>query len=355
MDTIIVPHLTPSSHPLGHTDVSVYRGSRHPRPVATRSLWHVLDAIRDGAHQPPVQRLRELLRTDGREAYNVTKRTLDAFTPCGTFFPTRAKAHLCSHSRIVHGDLDHLEDVQAVKQHLTADPHLVYCFVSPSGAGLKLGIRIDPVGDDTAYKRAWQAVAEAHQQAYGMTWDPSGKDVSRLCYVSWDRALYRNLNAQPFPVPDPAPPAERPRASRVTCDLPHHRRERYAQRALRAAVAMIDASTPGNRHHHRLKASYLLGGYVAGGILREEEAYAVLAPVVARHTAHLERSLKTIADGLRDGQERPITLEDLEAERRDWLAQRPRHLRANAGSRASYRGYIGYRGYQSYAQEVGHG
>jgi len=30
---------------------------------------------------------------------------------------------------------------------------------------------------------------------------------------------------------------------------------------------MIDASMPGNRHHQRLKASELLGGYIAGGLL----------------------------------------------------------------------------------------
>ena len=72
----------------------------------------------------------------------------------------------------------------------------MYCFVSPSGDGLKVGVRIPLVPNDTTYKKYWQAIANYYQHRYGVTWDPSGKDICRLCYVSWDPDLYYNPEAQ---------------------------------------------------------------------------------------------------------------------------------------------------------------
>src|SRR5207244_10836636 len=56
------------------------------------------------------------------------------------------------------------------------------------------------------YKHAWQAVAEYHKHQYGITWDASGKDISRLCYVSYDPNLHSNPGARPFVVPPFEPP-----------------------------------------------------------------------------------------------------------------------------------------------------
>lgn len=327
---------------LGDVLISRYRDSFDSSSRnGDRSLRSVLDSIQDGWYRPDILRVRDLLARAGPAAYGHAKAHLPAVTFGGAFFPSRARANLTEHSGLVHGDLDHLDDVAAVKQRLASDPYTVYCFISPSGTGLKMGVRIEPVADDTAYKHAWQAVADYYQQQYGITWDPTGKDISRLCYMSWDPDLYVNWHAQRFPVPPSAPrPTPQVPPHRVPFDIPRDRREHYAQRAIETAVAMIDASSPGNRHHARVRAAYLLGGYVGGGILQDEEAYTALAPAVARHTAHLERSLKTIEDGLRDGQARPITLEALEAERQHWLAQHGSH---NSGERDSRRPLLGVR------------
>jgi hypothetical protein len=351
--------------------VSFFRGSTTPIPVTDVTVVWVLNRIRDGDYRRQIERLRTLLREGRQAAYDRSKRTLDAVTFGGTFSPTRAKAHLIQHSGIVHGDLDHLDDVEAVKARLAADPHIVYTFTSPSGTGLKVGVCIDPATNDAAYKHAWQVMANAHQQAYGLTWDRSGKDVCRLCYVSWDPTLYRNGDTLPFPVPEPAPyPAPRPTLPPTAFDVPRNRRERYTQQAIQTAVAMIDASTPGNRHHHRLKASELLGGYIGGGLLGYDEAWGALAHAVARNTDDLDRAMKTIANGLRHGQERPITLEELEAERQAWLTVQGYFYRHTSPSIVPssapgapnggapyrpYRGYRGYHAYRGYGREVPHG
>ncbi len=56
-----------------------------------------------------------------------------------------------------------------------------------------------------------------------------------------------------------------------------------------------------------------------GGVLTYDEAYVALEGAVARNTAHLQPALKTIAACLEAGMQEAITLEELEAERRQWL------------------------------------
>jgi hypothetical protein len=86
-------------------------------------------------------------------------------------------------------------------------------------------------------------------------------------------------------------------------------------------VQMIQSAPMGTRHHTRLRAARLLGGYVAGGMLSEERAYGVLAQALVGYTEDLPRALRTVEDGLRYGQARPIQLQDLERERQAWLDQ----------------------------------
>jgi VirE N-terminal domain len=218
----------------------------------------------------------------------------------------------------------------------------------------------------------WGAVIAYLRERYNLDVDPSGKDVSRLCFLSWDSDLYFNPHAQRFPVPPRVtPPSRPPTPPSVSRPVSADRRTRYAAQAIHTAVQMIDSSILGNRHHHRLKASELLGGYIAGGILSYDDAYAALEQVVERNTDDFRRSMKTIEDGLRHGQTRPITLDELEAERQAWLDQHlgpgptdtrhgPPPLGDPWAGRVTlpirpYRGYRGLRPYRGCGQEVQHG
>jgi hypothetical protein len=83
-------------------------------------------------------------------------------------------------------DFDHLQDVTGSKARLASDPHAVLCFVSPSGAGLKLVIRIEP--DPAGHGASFDAARAYFQDRYGLEADPSGRDLSRLCFLSHDPA-----------------------------------------------------------------------------------------------------------------------------------------------------------------------
>jgi hypothetical protein len=318
--------------------ISFFHGATNAQPAQMITIGAALEAIKTGAYRAQIERLRHLRTSRGQAVYNAAKRQLDAVTFGGTFAPTRSKAALVQHSGLVHGDIDHLDDAQALKARLCVDAYIVFCFISPSGDGLKLDVLIPPVVDDNAYKHAWQTVADYFQAQYGVTWDPSGKDVSRLCFLSWDPDLYVHPNAQLFPVP-PVPAAvphrHTPPTPRRTVPsapwraVPSHRRDYYARQAIDTAVRMIDSSTPGNRHFWRRRAAYLLGGYVAGGILTADEARTALEPAVARNTAHFERSMQTIDACLAAGMQDVISLEELDQKRRQWRATHW-HTRARA-------------------------
>jgi hypothetical protein len=200
---------------------------------------------------------------------------------------------------------------------------VLYCFTSPRGDGLKYGVRVAKVPDDNAYKHAFGVLAAAHQQAYGVTWDPSGKDICRLCFVSWDPACYVNPHAEVYPVPPPmvTPPPPRPLQRVGTVQRPTDAIQRRVQRAVETAIAMIDGSVPGQQHFARCRAAYLLGGFVSGGLLSYDEAYSTLEGPVERTAQNVLKAMKDIADCLAAGQSAPITAADLQAE---WDAYRAR-------------------------------
>jgi hypothetical protein len=306
---------------LANVQVSLFHGSFDSEPKRAVTLRHVLESIRTGTYAQQVRYVRHILATCGKADYDLAKRSLPAVTFAGTFAPTRGNAHLQRHSRLLHVDMDHLSDVAATKQALSDDPHVVFAFTSPSGGGLKAGVEIPPVTSAEQYAHAWRVVKAEHEQHYGVTWDPATKDVARLCYVSHDPDLFVNFDAEvfdvpPMPSPEPKPTiTPRPSQTRYQPD----RTLDYGERAIRTAVQMIQSAAMGTRHHTRLKAARLLGGYVAGGLLSEQEAYDVLAQALDGYTEHLTRACKTVKAGLAYGKAHPIRFDDLEAEREAWV------------------------------------
>jgi hypothetical protein len=83
---------------------------------------------------------------------------------------------------------------------------------------------------------------------------------------------------------------------------------------------MIDHSVPGQQHYARCRAAYLLGGYIAGGMLSYDEAYTALEAAVRRTAQQVPVTMRTVCDGLQAGAAQPITYEQLEAERQAYLA-----------------------------------
>jgi hypothetical protein len=113
-----------------------------------------------------------------------------------------------AHSGLLQIDLDKLgASLSAVRETVRQDPHVTFGFVSPSGDGLKLGLRIDGERHAESFAAA-QAYFQVH---YGLPIDAAVKDRLRLCFVSHDPDLWVNPDAVVFRADSQhAPPAATP-------------------------------------------------------------------------------------------------------------------------------------------------
>lgn len=146
-----------------------------------------------------IDRLRGM-RKDSPE-HKAMKKQIPCFIPQGVF-TKRGKDHIKTPAELMVIDIDNLQDTAAAEAYrdgLRDDPHVFAAFVSPSGDGVKILIRTDGLRDDAAMKRAFPIMA----QRYGehVSADESGKDISRLCFLSYDPDMWINPQAVPFAIP----------------------------------------------------------------------------------------------------------------------------------------------------------
>ena len=179
------------------------------------TLAAVFAEITGPKHQALIEKIRATYadtlpsgRKAAKESIGTLKRGLPAVMFSGQFSARRA-AGLVAHSGLIVADLDELgPDLEHVAQLAKDDPHAVACFRSPSGDGLKIVYRCDPSDHAAAFRSM-----DAHVVSrYSIAPDPSGKDVSRLCFLSHDPDVVANDFAVPLPAvaaPAPAKPIAR--------------------------------------------------------------------------------------------------------------------------------------------------
>jgi hypothetical protein len=144
--------------------------------------------------------LRKSLAENKTEAYNKAKKSLPAFTPSGKFVGGRKLEFLANYSSCIILDIDKLSaaDLQNAK-HLANQSEFTFAsFISPSGNGLKILVKIN--SDKANHKEAFLLVQAHYESILKLEIDKSGKDLTRLCFYSYDENLYYNENAKIFSV-----------------------------------------------------------------------------------------------------------------------------------------------------------
>lgn len=124
------------------------------------------------------------------------KRKLPAILFNGQF-EKRSLDGLKQHSGLMVLDYDDFKnDKDLDKQwlELTKNKHVVSCFISPSGNGIKAVIKI-PKCDKRTHYNIFQEFNEIYKSDY---FDYSNSDVSRVCFESYDPNIYINYNAKLF-------------------------------------------------------------------------------------------------------------------------------------------------------------
>jgi hypothetical protein len=145
---------------------------------------------------------------------------LPYITPSGCF-RERKKSKIKTYSGIVHADIDNVcRDakycVSTLKQIIFSDKFLnpAFIFVSPSGKGLKIFIRIRGA-EEAFHKEYFRVISEYLKKQYDIVADPSCSDISRACFLCHDsEALFSPFGCvthtellKKFPPKPPEPPS----------------------------------------------------------------------------------------------------------------------------------------------------
>ncbi|WP_158728247.1 MULTISPECIES: VapE domain-containing protein [unclassified Flavobacterium] len=166
--------------------------------IEHKTITAILDEIKTGKYKPGIIYLRKSLSENKLEAYEKAKKSLPAFTPSGKFIGGRKLEFLTEYSQFLILDIDKLSEIDLQNaKHLANQSEFTFAsFISPSGNGLKILVKIDT--SKTEHKETFLKVQAHYETILKLEIDKSGKDITRLCFYSWDENLYLNENSKTF-------------------------------------------------------------------------------------------------------------------------------------------------------------
>ena len=140
--------------------------------------------------------IEDIRKEKDKEIRNNYKKRLPSICFSGRF-SQRGEKFLLEHSGYICLDIDNIksQDMKSVRDKIEGDDYVLACFVSPSGNGFKVIIKI--TNDKTEHKGSFLALEQHFNellQPYNI--DKSGKDVSRVCYESYDPDIYHNPDSE---------------------------------------------------------------------------------------------------------------------------------------------------------------
>lgn len=156
-----------------------------------KNVTHAIERIRNGNSN--IIKLIEDIRNESDKAKrNVLKKKLPAICFSGKF--TKRDASSClEHSGFICIDFDKFDselDMLSYRMELCEDPYSYAVFTSPSGDGLKVLVKIPK---DIPNHKNYFLSLEKHYNS--PQFDKSCKDISRVCYESYDPEIFVNENS----------------------------------------------------------------------------------------------------------------------------------------------------------------
>lgn len=126
-----------------------------------------------------------------------------AVTFGGTFTNSGKAEDIKTMSGLIVLDFDHIVNLTEIQNQLKSDPYTFLLFVSPSGDGLKAVVKHN-LTDQQKWQYLYKELEFYYLQKFkGVTdkkgkqlnTDPSGKDISRMCFLPHINDLYRHDNS----------------------------------------------------------------------------------------------------------------------------------------------------------------
>lgn len=151
-----------------------------------KEIDDVLNDIKNGTNKDYINQIR--LEKDKKKR-NILKQKLKSICFSGEFSYRSAK-NCIKHSGFACLDFDDVDEPNVLKDSLQDNEYIYSAFISPSGNGVKAIVKIPPSINN--HKKYYEAICETFETKL----DTATKDISRVCYESYDTELFINSNSK---------------------------------------------------------------------------------------------------------------------------------------------------------------
>ena len=173
-------------------EITIFKDIKDTAQPFYRDVAVIIDRIREGATQEIVRAIRS---EKDKEERNRLKQSLPAVCFSGKF-TKRNDASILQHSGLICLDFDGYENDKLLleeKEKITKDRYTYAVFISPSGLGLKVLVKIPAEVEN--HKNFFNSLEKHFDSPY---FDKTCKNVSRVCYESYDPLIYVNEQSSVF-------------------------------------------------------------------------------------------------------------------------------------------------------------
>ena len=176
--------------------ISFYRDVQDMAGVTAESVQDVLKGIKTGTWKDIVLPVRALYPNpalpadaykEAKKAYTAAKNKLKNFTVSGNFVRCE-NDKIAAFSGKLGIDFDGLEDIDTFLSEICADTYTVAAFKSVSGHGACVIVNVER----ERFADAFLGLEAYYMERYGYPVDPSGKNIARRRFVSYDPDCYIN-------------------------------------------------------------------------------------------------------------------------------------------------------------------
>lgn len=169
--------------------ITIFQNIKETATPFFRDVNVILERIKDGATKDLVKKIRAEKRKPER---NELKKMLPAICFSGTF-NKRADNALIEHSGLICLDFDGYQKQKELlqdKENLSKNKYVYSVFISPSGNGLKVLVKIP--ADAENHTNYFNSLEKYFNSPY---FDKTSKNISRVCYESYDPLIHVNENS----------------------------------------------------------------------------------------------------------------------------------------------------------------
>ena len=169
--------------------VTIFQNIRETDTPFWKDVKYILNRIKEGTSKELVKDIRQEKDKNKR---NELKKNLPAICFSGKF-NKRQDVALLEHSGLMCLDFDGYKkkkDLLEDKENFQNNKYVFSVFVSPSGNGLKVLVKIP--ADPENHVKYFNSLKKEFNSSF---FDTTTKNISRVCYESYDPLLYCNPNS----------------------------------------------------------------------------------------------------------------------------------------------------------------